>query len=46
MSVFFSFLAHRANTRRVRYQVSSASPLNFQAEAAKLEELIKQYNLD
>jgi len=32
--------------QRVRYQVSSASPLNFQTEATKLEELIKQYNID
>ena len=31
---------------RVRYQVSSASPLNFVSESAKLAELIKQYNID
>jgi hypothetical protein len=31
---------------RVRYQVSSASPLNWVSEAQKLIELIKQYNID
>ncbi|KKY16436.1 putative replication protein a 70 kda dna-binding subunit [Phaeomoniella chlamydospora] len=32
--------------QRVRYQVSSCSPLNFAVESAKLADLIKQYNLD
>jgi hypothetical protein len=30
----------------VRYQVSSASPVNFVNESAKLAELIKLYNID
>lgn len=30
---------------RVRYQVSSASPLNYANEAKKLAEMIKQYTL-
>lgn len=31
---------------RIRYQVMSASPLNYVAEANKLAELIKQYELN
>jgi replication factor A1 len=31
---------------RVRYQVSSASPVNFVNESAKLAELIQLYNID
>lgn len=30
----------------VRYQVSSAAPLNYVTESQKLIELIKQYNID
>lgn len=30
----------------VRYQVSSAQPVNFSAEANRLAEIIKQYNID
>lgn len=33
-------------TCRVRYQVSSAAPLNFSTEAKKLAEMIKQYSLN
>ncbi|EXJ64213.1 replication factor A1 [Cladophialophora yegresii CBS 114405] len=32
--------------QRVRYQVTSAAPLNFVVESQKLIELIKQYNID
>ncbi|KAI9683656.1 MAG: Replication factor A protein 1 [Trizodia sp. TS-e1964] len=32
--------------QRVRYQVTSASPLNFSVEAAKLAETLKLYNMD
>lgn len=31
---------------RVRYQVTGASPINYVAEATKLAELIKMYNID
>lgn len=30
---------------RVRHQISSASPINYQAESAKLADMIKQYSL-
>jgi replication factor A1 len=37
----------RANSmERVRYQVQTAAPLNFTAEANKLANLIKLYNID
>ncbi|EXJ61428.1 replication factor A1 [Cladophialophora psammophila CBS 110553] len=32
--------------QRVRYQVTSAAPLNYVAESQKLIDLIKQYNID
>ncbi|KAK5153036.1 replication protein A 70 kDa DNA-binding subunit [Cryomyces antarcticus] len=32
--------------QRVRYQVSSAAPLNYSVEAAKLADILKQYNMD
>ncbi|KAK4905230.1 hypothetical protein LTR28_000797 [Elasticomyces elasticus] len=32
--------------QRVRYQVASAAPMSFPVEAAKLAELIKQYDLN
>ena len=32
--------------RRVRYQVSSASPLNYSAECSKLAEMIKMYSME
>lgn len=31
---------------RVRYQVMSAAPINYVAEANKLAELIKKYEID
>ena len=36
-----------ANKRfRVRYQINSAAPMNYQVESQKLIEQIKQYNVD
>jgi hypothetical protein len=31
---------------RVRYQVSTAAPLDYASEARKLAEVIKKYNID
>jgi replication factor A1 len=31
---------------RVRYQIQTASPIDFKAESAKLAEMIKQYDMN